>query len=371
MSNLSIQVLLKNRGANSMIMVTGSDGFVGSQLCRELLCRGSRVLGAKRTVGDGSRREKEISQPGGNRKETPILHTVNVGDIGPNTDWAQALAGIDAVVHLAARTHIMRDSAAHPLAEFRRVNVDGTRRLAEAAAQAAVKRFVFLSSVKVNGESTDSAPLGTERRNKCFTELDSPHPEDAYGVTKWEAEQVLREIEQRSAIKVVIIRPPLIYGPGVKANFLKLVQLIDRGIPLPFGCIHNQRSLLSLTNLVDLICCCLDHPGAAGETFLVSDGEDVSTPELMRRIAHALGKSERLLPVPEWILKIGGALTGKSNHVKRLCGSLRIDSSRVRRLLGWTPPCTMEEELALVATWWKERLASNRRDGDSDQHAKG
>ncbi len=335
---------------HATILVTGSDGFVGSQLCRELLQRGYAVLGTRWTGAEGhAETGKETYQQRTNGEETHHLHTISIRDIGPETDWASALVGIDAVVHLAARVHMIHDKAADPLAEFRRINVEGTRRLADAAAQAGIKRFVFLSSVKVNGAMT-------EKDEGPFTETDPPQPEDAYGLSKWEAEQVLREIEQRTGIEVVIIRPPLIYGPTVKANFLNLIQLIERGIPLPLGGIRNQRSFLSLTNLVALLCCCLEHSAAAGETFLVSDGDDVSTPELVRRIATALGKPARLLSVPEWLMRLGGTVTGKSEQVKRLCGSLQIDSSKVRRMLGWAPPASMAEELALVAAWRAARL---------------
>jgi|SRR5208337_1167247 len=337
--------MLKNAMANPMILVTGSEGFVGSQLCRELLRRGSSVLAARRAGREGrTAEEKEISQRGTKAQETPHLHTIGLGDIGPDTDWSAALSGMDAVVHLAARVHMMKETAADPLAEFRMVNVAGTRRLAEAAAQAGVKRLVFLSSVKVNGEATGKG-------REPFREGDPPRPEDDYGVSKWEAEQTLRETERQTGIEVVIIRPPLIYGPAVKANFLNLIRLIERGMPLPFGGIRNQRSLLGLTNVVDLICCCLEHPAAAGETFLASDGDDVSTPELVCRIARSLDKPARLLQVPEWLINLGGKVTGKSNEAKRLCGSLQIDSSKVRLVLGWTPPCTMAEELRRVAAW--------------------
>ena len=334
-----------------MILITGSKGFVGSHLCQVLLLRGKCVLGADRAGGE-SQPEQGIgtSQKGREEQETPQFHTIYDGDIGPDTDWTQALVGVDAVVHLAARVHLMRDTATDPLREFRRVNLEGTRRLAEGAEQAGVKRFIFLSSVKVNGELT-------EKGKRPFTEANPPQPEDAYGVSKWEAEQVLREIEARSDMEVVIIRSPLIYGPAVKGNFLTLIQLIERGMPLPLRGIRNKRSLLSLTNLVDLICCCLENAAAAGETFLVSDGDDVSTPELVCRVAHALGKPARLLPVPVWLLRLGGTVTGKTQQVKRLCDSLQIDSSKVRRVLGWTPPGSMAEELVRVAAWRKLAVA--------------
>lgn len=340
-----------------MILVTGSDGFVGSYLCCELLRQGRPVLCTKRAghekrMGEG----KEFRQKEKDRQERLHLRAIDVGNIGPNTDWMSALVGINAVVHLAARVHVMHEKAADPLREFRSVNVEGTRCLAEAAARAGVKRFLFLSSVKVNGETTDTAPHGAGGSRKKFTEDDAPHPGDAYGVSKWEAEQVLREIEQRTGIDVVIIRAPLIYGPGVKGNFLQLIKLIEHGIPLPFGSIRNQRSFLSLTNLVDLICCCLDHSAAAGETFLASDGDDISTPELVRRIARALGKPERLFPVPKGVIRLAGSVTGKSNQVERLCGSLQINLSKVQRVLRWTPPRSMAEELAEVAAWRAGRV---------------
>jgi nucleoside-diphosphate-sugar epimerase len=312
-----------------MILVTGSSGFVGSALCRGLELRGGSVLRAVL------------------RHAKPDDAAVVVGDIDSKTEWAEALNSVDAVVHLAARVHQIRDTAADPMSEFRKVNVEGTRRLAEAAACAGVKRFVFLSSIKVNGEMTDGVG--------AFTETDLPHPTDAYGVSKWEAEQILREVGQRTGMEAVILRLPLIYGPEVKANFLKLVRHIERGRPLPFGCIRNQRSLLGLSNLVDIICCCLGHQAAAGETFLASDGDDVSTPELVRRIAGVFGRPARLVPMPVWMMKLGGRVAGRSDQVKRLCGSLRIDSSKIRRKLGWTPVCTMEEELRRVAEWYSGR----------------
>ncbi len=315
-----------------MILVTGATGFVARALIPVLTAAGHEVTGAVRTAPANG------AMPG-------CHHLVAVGDIDGETHWTPYLDRVDVVVHLAARVHVMRETVTDPLTAFRRTNVEGTRLLAEQASAAGVKRFVFLSSAKVNGEVTEAG-------KGQFSEADAPHPEDAYGVSKLEAEQVLWETGQRTGIEVVIIRSPLIYGTGVKANFLSLIQLIDSGIPLPFGSIRNQRSLLSLTNLVDLIIQCLDHPSATMEMFLASDGDDVSTPELVRRIARALGKPARLLPIPEWIMKVGGAVAGKSNHVKRLCGSLRIDSSKARRVLGWAPACSMAEELTRVAAWY-------------------
>ncbi len=312
------------------VLITGPDGFIGTKLCQIMIQNHILVYGAL---------QQPIALPQG-------CESIVIGDIEKNVDWSPALENIGTLVHLAARVHVMQDTAADPLEEFRKVNVEGTRRLAEKAAEAGVGRFLFLSSVKVNGEKT-------EQLTGPFTESSEEKPEDPYAVSKWEAEQVLREIEARTGMEVVIIRPPLIYGPGVKANFLKLIQLVDRGIPLPFGLIKNRRSFLSLTNIADLICHCLEHPAAGGQTFLASDGEDVSTPELVRRISKALGRPARLLPVPEWLMKFGGTITGKSAQVDRLCGTLQIDSSKVRNLLGWTVPSSMEEELAKIAEWYK------------------
>jgi len=332
------------------ILVTGPDGFVGTAVCRELLRRKYCVRGAQWC---------DIPLSAG-------CESVVVGDIGAETDWSDALSEVDAVVHLAARVHIMQDRADDPLKEYRKVNVRGTQSFAEAAANTGVKQFVFLSSVKVNGEFTEQGLCKSANHlsngltgkdtispQNVFKETDDACPEDPYAISKWEAEQVLWKIGTRTGMAVTILRSPLIYGPGIKANFLKLIQLIDRGIPLPFGCIHNKRSFMGLTNLVDLICCSLIHPAAANKTFLVSDGDDVSTPELVQRIAQALGKNPRLLPIPEWVMKLGGRLTGKSAQAKRLCSSLLIDSSKVRRILGWTPSCTMDEELARVAKWYR------------------
>jgi nucleoside-diphosphate-sugar epimerase len=272
---------------------------------------------------------------------------VTTGDISAQTDWKQALVGVDVLVHLAARVHVMRDAAADPLAEFRRVNVQGTLNLAWQAAAAGVKRFVFLSSVKVNGEAT-SAPHPSPRpegARERFREDDEPAPQDPYGISKMEAEAGLRDLAAQTGMEVVIIRPPLVYGPGVKANFAALMRAVQRGWPLPLGAVHNQRSLVALDNLVDFIVTCLSHPQAANQTFLVSDGHDLSTTELVRGLAHAAGVSARLLPVPVWALQAGAALLGKGDAVQRLCGNLQVDISKARSLLGWLPPVSVDEGL--------------------------
>jgi nucleoside-diphosphate-sugar epimerase len=260
-----------------------------------------------------------------------------VGDIDVGTKWAQAVDGIDTVVHCAARVHVMRDLSGDPLAAFRCVNVDGTLNLARQAALAGVRRFVFISSVKVNGEGT---PPGG-----AFSESDLPGPQDAYGQSKFEAEHGLRQLAVSTGMEVVIIRPPLVYGPGVKANFAALMRAVERGLPLPLGAVHNQRSLVALDNLVDLIVTCITSPQAANETFLVSDGHDLSTTDLVRRMAQAAGVASHLLPVPVWVLQASAALLGKREAVQRLCGNLRVDIGKARRLLGWTPPLNVDEGL--------------------------
>jgi nucleoside-diphosphate-sugar epimerase len=245
------------------------------------------------------------------------------------------------MVHLAARVHVMRDESLDPLSEFRKSNVEGTLRLATQVAQARVKRFIFISSVKVNGEQTQAG--------HPFRADDLPAPQDPYGISKLEAEVGLREIARQTGMEVVIIRPPLVYGPGVKANFASMVKWLQRGVPLPLGAVHNQRSLVALDNLVDLIITCIDHPAAANQTFLVSDGEDVSTTELLRRMAAALKAPARLIPVPQYLLEWGATLAGKQAVSQRLFSSLQVDIMSTRKLLGWAPPVSLDQGLAQVA----------------------
>ncbi len=269
--------------------------------------------------------------------QTEGVRQVQVGDLLPNTDWSMALQGIDGVVHCAARVHVMQDDVTDPLQAYREVNVNGTLNLARQAAQAGVGRFVYVSSIKVNGEATQPG--------RPFTADDVPAPLDPYGVSKLEAEQGLRNIEAQTSMEVVIVRPPLVYGPGVKANFESMMRWVARGIPLPLGAIHNARSMVALDNLVDLLVTCLTHPAAAGKTFLVSDGEDVSTTELLRRTAQTMGKKAFLLPVPASVLELGASLLGKRAVAQRLCGSLQVDIEKTRRLLGWSPPLTLDQGL--------------------------
>ena len=270
-----------------------------------------------------------------NCSEFSGIHVVQ--GLSAGSDWSAAVLKQDAVIHAAARVHVMKDQMSNPLAGYRCVNVDGTLQLAKQAAAAGVKRFIFISSVKVNGEATlPGIPFSAE---------DAPAPLDPYGVSKLEAEQGLREISAQTGMEVVIVRPPLVYGPGVKANFASMMLWVARGVPLPLGSIRNSRSMVALDNLVDLLVTCLKHPAAAGQTFLVSDGEDVSTTQLLRRTAQAMGKPSRLLPVPVDLLQWGAALAGKRDVAQRLCGSLQVDISKTRQLLGWSPPLTLDQGL--------------------------
>ncbi|MDP8265665.1 MAG: SDR family oxidoreductase [Candidatus Aceula meridiana] len=302
------------------ILVTGANGFIGRALCRVLTVQGHVVRSAVRSV------EKFEQLPDGGEK-------VSVGDIGSNTEWSSALEGIDAVVHLAARVHIFKELTADSLEAFRKVNVLATERLALAATKAGVKRFIFISSVKVNGEGS----------SQPYTESDCPNPQDAYGISKREAEDVLRIIAAETGMEVVILRLPLVYGPGVGANFKNLTKLVALGVPLPFKNIDNQRSFIYLGNLIDAIAVCVEHPKATGETFLISDGEDVSTPDLMKIIANALGKKLRLFSLPYGILRILCKIAGKSEQLEKLTGTLLVDSSKIRDLLDWKPPFSLEE----------------------------
>ncbi|MBT9507355.1 SDR family oxidoreductase [Rhodoferax sp.] len=305
---------------NARVLVTGASGFVGQHLTATLKALDRDVRAAVRTEASGL-----------------MCESVIVGDLNAVTDWRSALRSIEVVVHLAARVHVMHDTAGDPLAAFRKTNVEGTLHLASQAAAAGVKRFVFLSSVKVNGEST--------KPGQGFTETDVPKPEDAYGLSKSEAEVGLIKLGLETGMQIVIIRPPLVYGPNVKANFAALLRTVQRGWPLPLGAVHNQRSLVALENLVDFIVTCMDHPLAANQTFLVSDGHDLSITELIQEIARAAGVTARLIPVPTWTLRAGAAVLGKTRAIQRLCGNLQVDISKANKLLGWAPPISVHEGL--------------------------
>ncbi len=312
------------------VLITGLNGFVGKTLGNELVTRGFIVNGAVRSLA-------------------PIdfadtISTFVIKGIDSETDWQKALEGVDVVIHLAARVHVMKDTAIDPLAEFRRVNVDGTLNLARQAFEADVKRFIFISSIKVNGEGT---VLGYP-----YTAEDQPAPVDPYGISKREAEDALRQLANDTGMELVVIRPPLIYGPGVKANFQSMMRWLDKGIPLPLGAIHNQRSLVALDNLIDLIITCIHHPAAANQTFLAGDGEDLSTSELLQRMSAALGKKAWLLPVPMFLLVWGARMLGKQAMVQRLCGSLQVDISKTCDQLDWMPPIKVDEALRKTAQYY-------------------
>lgn len=326
------------------VLVTGASGLVGRAVLRQL-----HAMSSVQAVGSVRRAEAF------NGGEASV---VTVGDLSEQTDWSAALAGVEIVIHTAARVHVMNDVELDPLAIYRRVNVQGTLDLAGQAAAAGVRRFVFVSSVKVNGEATSVShpgplPMGAKEQ---FHADDVPAPQDPYGISKMEAEQGLRDIAAQTGMQVVIIRPPLVYGPGVKANFRVMMRWLALGVPLPLGAVtHNRRSLVALDNLVDLIVTCITHPAAANQTFLVSDGEDLSTADLLRRMGLALGKRARLISVPPAVLKLGAAMVGKPELAQRLCGSLQVDISKTRQVLGWTPPLSVAEGLKKAAEgYWRE-----------------
>lgn len=311
------------------VLVTGATGFVGRHLCTWLLAEGWKVRGPLLVSEQPSALIAGVE---------PVV----VEPLGTQTPWNHALTGIDTIIHLAARVHIMDDPSADPLKEFRAVNTEGTRRLAEEAVAAGVKRLVFISSIKVNGEESATP----------YTEDTPAQPMDPYGISKWEAEQVLRRIEAEAGLQVVVIRPTLVYGPGVKGNFINMMKAVRRGIPLPLASVRNKRSLIYVGNLVAALAICAEHPDAAGKTYLVSDGEDVSTPELIRRTASALDLPARLVPFPLSLMRLGGRFAGRSDSLNRLTGSLTVDSSKIRHELSWNPPFSMEKGLRETAKWF-------------------
>ena len=314
------------------VLVTGATGFVGTALVAVLRHRGHDVVAVTR--GPASATVEGVDYRA-------------VGDIVDAPGWQPVLQGIDAVVHTAARVHVMKEGSQDAVQAFRHVNVSATLALARQAAKAGVRRFVFISSIKVNGEFT--------LPGRPFRADDEPAPVDPYGISKLEAEQGLLALSRQCGIDVVIIRPVLIYGPGVKANFLSMMNWLFRGIPLPLSAVENRRSLVSLDNLNDLVVTCLDHPAAADQVFLVSDGEDVSTPDLLRRVARALRRPARLVAVPvAWITALA-RLMGKEAMARRLCGSLQVDIAKNAALLGWKPPVSMDEALARTAADFLER----------------
>ena len=318
------------------VMVTGANGFIGLALCKKMLDKGWMVKGVVRST-------KYLNLfPDG-------IDIVQIRSVAGDFDWSKALINIDVIVHLAARVHVSRDSISNPLNAYRHVNVSGTERLAREAAAAKVRRFIFISSVKVHGKGSYDP----------YTERDTPGPLDPYGISKWEAEQALHEIAFDSGMEVVILRPPLVYGPGVKANFQSLLKVVDLGIPLPFANVKNRRSLIYIGNLVDVIIVCINHGKAAGQTYLVSDGDDVATPELIRQIAYAFEKPKRLFPFPLILASLMSKFLDRSMSINRILGSLTVDSSKIRSELNWRPPYTMSQGLKETANWYKRKLNNN------------
>ena len=312
------------------VLVTGASGFVGLPLCKEIRHREWQVRAAVRSPA---------------QFHTMGIEPVIIGAIDGETYWDEALSGIDVVIHLAARVHVMKDISADPLAEFLKVNLHGTVNLAQQAARAGVKRLVYVSSIKVNGERTgETTP---------FTELDNPNPQDPYAVSKWQAEQALQRIAQETNLEAVIVRPPLVYGPGVKGNFISLLAAIDRGVPLPLASANNARSLVYVGNLVDALIGCATHPAAAGQTYLVSDGEDVSTAVLVEKIARALGRNNRSFHFPPALLRAVATLAGRSEQIDRLFGSLRVSNEKICSELSWSPPYTLDQGLRATADWYR------------------
>ena len=326
------------------ILVTGATGFVGAALCGRLAASGYGVRAAGRT------RPVTAAGLGG-------VDSVGVGRIDSTTDWSDALRNVDTVVHLAARVHVMYETCPAPLAEFRRTNLEGTQRLARQATETGVKRLIYLSSIKVNGETS---------RERPFTAEDAPALQDPYAISKWEAEQALLDLSKETGLEVVIVRPPLVYGPHVKGNFLRLLRLIDSGLPLPLGALNNRRSMVGVDNLCDLLRVSIEHPAAANQRLLVSDGEDLSTSELLLRLADTMNRPLRLLPAPRALLRMAGIVTGKSAEMNRLCDPLQVDMTKTEQALGWRPPCSVADGLQGTVDWY----LSQRREPEVGDQAK-
>lgn len=309
------------------ILVTGASGFIGRGIVARLVADGVDVIAAKRSPSSAVRDAHSPSLDG-------------------EADWRALLRGRTAVVHAAARAHVLDDQAERPLDVFRAINTAGTLRLAQQATEMGIRRFIFLSSIGVNGVQS----------TRPFTESDAPAPEEPYAVSKLEAEHALMQLAERTGMEVVILRPPLVYGPDAPGNFGRLLGAVRRGLPLPLGAVtRNRRTLVALENLVDLIVTCVVHPAAANQVFLAGDSEDLSTAELLRRLARAFGVRLRLLPVPVWLLSAGAAALGKRAMVDRLCGSLQVDIGKARELLGWSPPLNVDEALRRTARHYLER----------------
>lgn len=317
---------------SNRVLVTGANGFIGRHLCGEMLRQGWRVRAAVRS---------SISSLDG-------MEVAVIDGIDGDTDWTNALRGVDVVIHLAARVHVMKDDVADPLASFLKVNLHGTENLAQQAAHAGTKRFVYVSSIKVNGEET--------RNQHSYTAQDFPAPQSPYGISKWQAEQALWRIAKESGLQVVTIRPPLVYGPGVKGNFYSLLAALEKGVPLPLAGARNIRSLVYVGNLVSVLIACTTHPTASGQTYLVCDGENMSTASLVKKLSAALGRSNRLFYFPETLLRFAAAAVGRADQIDKLFGVLRVNDAKLRNDLGWTPPYTLEQGLSATAAWYHQNV---------------
>jgi nucleoside-diphosphate-sugar epimerase len=318
------KILISKKEVVMRLFITGASGFVGRHLVPTLLDNPSISLCLALRSGTTTFTADRIS----------VFHSSGLSE---ETDWHEGLKACDVVIHAAARVHVMHELMQDPLCEYRKINVAGTLKLAKQAAEMGVKRFIFVSSIKVNGEET--------KKNQWYTSDDVVNPHDPYAVSKLEAERGLLELAQKTGMQVVIIRPPLVYGPGVKGNFLKMITWIKKGVPLPLGKINNKRSFVSVYNLVDLICLCVSHPRAANQVFLVSDGEDISTTTLLKKIVKATERNVWLIPVPVWALTTAAKIVGQAQAIQRLCGSLQLDISKTCHLLGWQPKQHIDEVL--------------------------
>jgi nucleoside-diphosphate-sugar epimerase len=318
----------------SRTLITGATGFIGQAICKTLVARGMSIRATGRNLSKL------------NKLKNNQIETQQIADITPTMNWEKALSGCHTVVHLAARTHILHETASNPLEIYSNVNTTGTLNLAKQAAASNVKRFIFISSIKVNGEGQDTP----------YNETDQPAPQDEYAISKYNAELGLHDIASESGLEVIILRPPLVYGPGVGANFRRLLQAINNGWPLPLGGINNKRSLLYVENLADAVYTCIQHPQASGHTFLLSDGEDISTPELIRRIASSSHKPTHLWSIPSWLLRTTADITGKTKLANRLIDSLTVDCSEIEHQLNWSPPFSLQEGLNATTRWFNSKI---------------
>ncbi len=323
------------------ILVTGANGFIGQSLCKKLIEKDKFVRGIVRNVSVN--------------KNNYNIEYASVGDINSETNWMHLLSNIDCIVHCAGIAHAMKKKNLFTEKDYISTNVYGTKQLAIQAAAAGVRRIIFLSSIKVNGEHTNEVILGNSNNNKnIFTYTDKAEPKSLYGLAKWKAEKELWEVAAKTNLEVNVLRLPIVYGKGVKGNLNHLLMLVRSGVPLPFGMIKNQRSMIGLDNLIDLILLCIDHQAAAGKTFLVSDGEDISTPDLIKYISFSMGRRARLFPLPISLLKIIAKILNRREEIDKLVGSLKVDSLFTRKTLNWSPPVNVLEGIKrMVSTYDK------------------